>query len=132
MRFQDNIDWETARKKFQNFLRRHLNIDRSNVIIEGIVSDTNTWYIMKDTEALMKALNYMSEKDTGALKKMLNYMSKKLQCNGKELAWRNGVVALALALALALIIYRKYGVKYLIFRSICNRLQLSKLFSFNK
>ncbi len=59
MRFQGNINWETAKTKFQDFLHRHLNIDRSSIIIEGIVSNNRTWYIMEGTSALMEALDDM-------------------------------------------------------------------------
>jgi hypothetical protein len=55
--FEDNINWEKARENFAKFLSRHLNIHISSVVIEGIVSGTDTWYIMKDTKALLKALN---------------------------------------------------------------------------
>ncbi len=59
MRFQESANWDTAKVKFQDFLHRKLNIDRSSIIIEGIVSTSDTWYTMKGTPALLKALNQM-------------------------------------------------------------------------
>jgi hypothetical protein len=57
MRLENNIDWNQARKNFQRFLRRHLNIDESSVDIEGITWDANScWYIMNATPALIQAL----------------------------------------------------------------------------
>lgn len=61
MCFKNSIKWETVEKNCQDFLHRKLNIDKSSVIIEGIVSNTDTWYIMKSTPALMKALNHVIE-----------------------------------------------------------------------
>ena len=62
--FQDNINWITARNKFQTFLHRKLNLDQSSIVIEGIVSGTETWYVIKDTNGLvMNALHNMHEED---------------------------------------------------------------------
>ena len=57
MCLQDNVNWEMAKTKFQDFLHHKLNIDRSSVIIQGIVSTSDTWYIMEGTPALLRALN---------------------------------------------------------------------------
>jgi len=57
IRFQDNTNWEIAQTKFQDFLQTKLSIPKSSVIIEGIVSDTDSCYIMRSTEELMEALN---------------------------------------------------------------------------
>jgi len=59
LRFHGDINWEKARKKFQDFLHRKLNIDTSSVVIQGIISDTVTWYIMEGTPMLVEALNNM-------------------------------------------------------------------------
>jgi hypothetical protein len=57
--FQNNVNWETAKTKFQNFLHRKLDIDVSSVILVGIISPIHTWYIMEGTPALLQALENM-------------------------------------------------------------------------
>ncbi len=57
MRSQDNINFDEAKIKFEHFLARHLGIDEASVVVEGITSGSDTWYIMNGTPALKKALN---------------------------------------------------------------------------
>lgn len=59
MQFPNDINWEIARNNFQRFLHRKLNIDISNVIIEGIVSGIRTSYIIRSTTTLVTAIDNM-------------------------------------------------------------------------
>ena len=65
MRLENNVNWDTARNKFQRFLHRKLNLDKLSIEIEGIVSNTETWYIIKDSNGLViKALRDMTDNET--------------------------------------------------------------------
>ncbi len=77
MSFQDDINWDTAKTKFQDFLHRQLNIDRSSIEIEGIVSGTETWYILEGTSALVEAIkNMLKESFANMLQESPDNMSK--------------------------------------------------------
>ncbi len=60
MQLHDNINWQDLRSDYEYFLRRKLCIDISSVIVEGIVSDTDTWFIMESTTKLEEAINNLS------------------------------------------------------------------------
>lgn len=61
MRLANNVNWITARNQFQSFLHRKLHLDKPSIEIEGIVSNTDTWYIIKDSDGLViKALRDMA------------------------------------------------------------------------
>jgi hypothetical protein len=94
MHLQGNINWIAARDRFRDFLHRKLNIDRSSVIIEGIVSSSDTWYILEGTPALLEALNNM-------IRAPHNNQENELQFNGVGVAL---IATIAAAVAVAFII----------------------------
>ena len=58
MSLEDNVNWDMAKTRFQNFLHRKFNIDATSIIIHGIVSTSDTWcYIIEDTSPLQRARN---------------------------------------------------------------------------
>ncbi len=97
MLLQGNINWTAAKDRFKDFLHRKLNIDRSSVIIQGIVSSSDTWYIMEGTPALLEALNNMI---TASRNNAVNESS----FNGAKVGL--GVVVAGVVALAALIIFR--------------------------
>lgn len=94
IRFQNNVNWIAARNKFEDFLHRKLGLDRPSILIEGIMSRTETYYIINDADGLvMNALRSMGQNDDGSFRRFCNQISEKFESNGAKLT-AAGVLAL--------------------------------------
>jgi hypothetical protein len=81
MQLQGDIKWQDLKIDYEDFLRRKLDIDISSVIMEGIVSNTDTSFIMRSTEALEKAINDLSKESEFNLRKFASKVTDAITSN---------------------------------------------------